>query len=313
MTVFPMLYSGTTLKDMTSTNLERTIYYLQVAYAAQISGGGDGYVYAGSGGTSIGSAADTSATQQITSTQRGINDGIIQGYPSYPGVGSETDTSYAYRQDRTTPSAVSSADFNSFGMLYYDSSNDHLEPFSTEAELAAVILDQAITNMRTGNEVGSYRVSTSAPSSGGAGTWTDKGSFFVDTLYSGTAATYKLWVKTALDTVPGSDIFPVGLEDDGGGTPTGNIIQRDFSADANKLISKVLLPALTRKMSSGLYYTVATSTSGENRGSFTDTKLSGTTNSQLFQQSGGNYFYRAVSTPSGSASTITTYYLNMIA
>ena len=313
MTVFPMIFDNGTLKDMTPTNLLRLVYYLQVAYAAQISGNGDGYVYAGSGGTSIGSAADTSATQQINSTTRGVNDGIIQGYPAYPGVGSETDTSYAYRQDRTVPSAVSSGDFNSYGMIYYDSGNDHLEPFSTEAELAAVIVDQAITNMRTGNEVGTYRLSTGTPNSGGAGTWTDKGSFFVDTLYSGTAATYKLWVKTAQDTIPGSDLVPVGLEDDGGGTPTGNLIQRDFSADANKLISKVLLPALTRKMSSGLYYTVATSISGINRGSFTNTKLSGTTNSQLFQQTGGTYFYRAVSTPSGSAGTVTTYYLNLIA
>ena len=94
-----------------------------------------------------------------------------------------------------------------------------------------------------------------------------------------------------------------------GGTVTGNISQRDFEITANKLISKVLLPALTRKMSSGLYYTVATSTSGENRGAFTDTKLSGTTNSQQF--AGG--FYKSISTPSGSAGTVTTYYLNMIA
>jgi len=310
MTVFPLKYDGSnTLQDMTTANLERLTYYLQTAYAAQINGGGDGYVFVGSGATTIGSAADTSATQQTNQTQRIINNGVIEGYPAYPGVGSETDTSYSYQQDRTTPTAVSSAEFNSYGMLYYDSSNDLLEPFSTEAEIAAVITDQAITNMRTGDEVGSYRVSTGTPSSGGAGTWVDKGSFFVDTLYSGTAATYKLWVKTALGTVPGSDIFPVGLEDDGGGTPTGNIIQRDFAITANKLISKVLLPSLTRKMSSGLHYTVATSTSGENRGAFTDTKLSGTTNSQALE--GG--FYKAISTPSGSASTITTYYLNMIA
>ena len=313
MTVFPMFYGGSdSIKDMSAANLERLTYYLQTAYAAQLNGSGDGYVFVGSGATTIGSATDTSATQQINSTQRIINDGIIQGYPSYPGVGSETDTTYSYQQDRTVPSAVSSGDFNRYGMLYYDSGNDHLEPFSTEAELAAVILDQAITNMRTVNEVGSYRVSTSAPSSGGAGTWVDKGTFFVDTTYGGTVSTFKLWLKTALDSVPGEDKFPIGLEDDGGGTPTGNIINRDFGTGAGTLINEVLLPALTRKMSSGLYYTVSTSQTGENRGAFTDTKLSGTTNSQLLQQDGANYFYRSISTPSGSGTTVATYYLNMI-
>jgi hypothetical protein len=188
MTVFPMFYDGAnTIKDMSSVQLERLIYNLQVAYSAQLNASGDGYVFVGSGATTIGSATDTSATQQINSTQKIVNDGVIQGYPAYPGVGSETDTTYSYQQDRTVPTAVSSGDFNRYGMLYYDSGNEHLEPFSTEAELAAVILDQAITNMRTGNEVGSYRVSTSTPSSGGPGTWTDKGTFFTDTTYDGTA------------------------------------------------------------------------------------------------------------------------------
>jgi hypothetical protein len=313
MTVFPMFYGGSdTIKDMNTANLERLTYYLQTAYAAQLNASGKGYVFVGSGATAIGSATDTSATQQTNSTQRIVNDGTIQGYPAYPGVGSETDTTYNYQQDRTVPSAVSSGTFNRYGMLYYDSANDHLEPFSTEAELAAVIIDQAITNMRTGNEVGSYRVSTSTPTNGGTGTWVDKGTFFTDTTYDGTVSTFKLWVKTAQGTVPGQDLYPIGLEDDGGGTPTGNIINRDFGTGAGTLINEVLLPALTRKMSSGLYYTVSTSQTGENRGAFTDTKLSGVTNTQLFQQSGANYFYRSISTPSGAGTTVATYYLNMI-
>lgn len=310
MTVFPLRYDGSdTLQDMTSAQLDRLIYYTQVAYANQLNSSGDGYIYVGAGGTSIGSASDTSATQQINQTQRIINDGVIQGYPGYPGIGTETDTTYAYRQDRTTPAAVSSSDFNTYGMLYYDSGNDHLEPFSTEAELAAVIIDQAITNMRTGDEVGSYRVSTSTPTNGGAGTWTDKGTWFSDSTYSAGTTTYKLWLKTALTSVPGSDVFPVGLEDDGGGTPTGHIINRDFSTGAGTLIGEVLLPALTRKMSSGLYYSVATSVSGINRGTFTDTRQTATSNTRSF--AGG--FYKSISTPTGAASTITTYYLNMLA
>ena len=125
MTVFPLKYDGSnTLQDMSASDLERLTYYLQVAYAAQLNGGGKGSVSVGSGATSIGSASDTSATQQTNQTARGINDGVIQGFPSHPGIGVETDTTFAYQQDRTTPSAVSSATFNLRGMLFYDSGND---------------------------------------------------------------------------------------------------------------------------------------------------------------------------------------------
>ena len=309
MTVFPLKFDGSdSLQDMTSAELERVIYYTQVAYALQISGAGNGHVNVGGGDTSIGSASDTSSTQRTNVTTRIVNNGIIEGYPGYPGIGSETDATYSYTQDRAVPSAVSSANFNVNGLLFYDSANDEVEPFSTEAQLADVITDQAITNMRTGDEVGSYRVSTSAPSSGGAGTWTDKGTFFSDTTYSAGTTTYKLWVKTALDSVPGSDVFPIGLDSDGGGTATGNIHQRDIT-NTGRLVQNVLLPALTRKMSSGLYYSVATSTSGINRGAFTDTKQTGTSNTRQFV----NPQYRSISTPSGTASTVTTYYLNMLA
>ena len=309
MTVFPLKYDGSnTLQDMSTSDLERLTYYLQVAYAVQLDGGGKGSVSVGSGATSIGSASDTSATQQTNQTARGINDGIIQGFPSHPGIGVETDTTYSYQQDRTTPSAVSSTNFNLRGMLFYDSANDELEPFSTEAQLADVIIDQAITNMRTGNEVGTYRVATSEPSSGGAGTYSDKGTFFTDTTFSAGTTTTKLWLKMALDSVPGSDVFPVGLDSDGGGTVTGNIHQR-LIVNTGSLIQDVLLPALTRKMSSGLHYSVATSSSGVARGSFTDTKQTGTTNTTSL--AGG--FYKSISTPSGTASTVTTHHFNLLA
>ena len=308
MTVFPLKYDGSdSLQDMTSAELERVIYYLQVAYAAQLNAAGNGHVNVGGSGTTIGTASDTSSTQQTNVTTRIVNNGIIETYPAYPGIGSEVDATYTYKQLQTTPSAVGSAAFNVDGLLFYDSANDEIEPFSTEAQIADVITDQAITNMTSGDEVGSYRVSTSTPTNGGAGTWTDKGTFFSDTTYSAGTTTYKLWLKTALDAVPGSDVFPIGLDSDGGGTAIGNIIQRGITNNS-RLIQQVLLPSLTRKMSSGLYYTVATSQAGTARGSFTDTKQTGTSNTQSFV----NPQYRSISTPSGTASTVTTYYFDMV-
>jgi hypothetical protein len=326
MTVRPLKFdsdgSGNSfLQDMNDSDLERLIYSTQRAYAEQLIANGDGHVNVGGSGTAIGSASDTSSTQRTNTTVRGLNDGIIQTFPAFPGIGSETDATYSYKQDRTTPSAVSSANFNVRGLLFYDSANDELEPFSTEAQLAAIITEKAITNMRTGDEVGSLRVSTSAPNSGGAGTWQDLGTFFSDTTFNQGTTTYKLWCKKQLDTAPGfsaqEDRAPVGLDSDGGGTAVGNLIRRGTGKD-QLLIQQVLLPALTRKMAEGMYYSVATSTgSGDsaggrgmiNRGAFTDTKQTGTSNSQTFS----NPNYNSTSTPSGTASTVTTYYLNMLA
>ena len=304
----PLKYDGTnTLQDMSDADLERLTYILQRVYALQLDAGGEGSLNVGGGGTTIGTASDTSSTQQTATTVRILNDGIIQTYPAYPGIGAETDTTYTYKQLRTVPSAVASADFNVNGMLFYDSDNDQFIPFSTEAQLATVIIDQAITNMRTGDEVGSYRVSTSTPTNGGAGTWENKGTFFSDTTYSAGTTNYSLYLKKNLSSVPGSDIEPIGLDSDGGGTAIGNFIRRDLG-NHTRLMKNVLLPALTRKMSSGLYYTVSTTQTGENRGAFTDTKQTATTNTQAFVDPN----YNSTSTPSGAASTVTTYYLNMI-
>jgi len=326
MTVRPLKFDSdgggnSFLQDMSDSDLERITYSTQRAYADQLVANGNGHVNVGGSGTAIGSASDTSSTQRTNTTTRILNNGIIEGFPAFPGIGSETDATYSYKQDRTTPSAVSSATFNVRGMLFYDSANDELEPFSTEAQLAAVITEKAITNMRTGDEVGSLRVSTSAPTDGGAGTWQDLGTFFSDTTFSAGTTTYKLWCKTALNTEPGfdaeNDRAPVGLDSDGGGTAVGNIIRRGTGKD-NLLVQNVLLPALTRKMAEGMYYSVATSTgSGDsaggrgmiNRGAFTDTKQTATSNSQTFS----NPNYNSTSTPSGTASTVTTYYLNMLA
>lgn len=313
----PLTYDGSdTLQDMSDANLERLIYELQVAYATQLNAGGNGRIAVGGSGTTIGTSVDTSATQQIAGNEKITNDGIIQTYPAYPGIGSETDATYTYTQLRTVPSAVSSANFNVNGMVFYDSAADQFVPFSTEAQLANVILDQAITNMRTGNEVGSYRVSTTLPTNGGAGTWTSKGIWFRDTTYSAGDTDYNLYLKTSLATPPGSSVSPIGLDSDGGGTAVGNFISREI-LNQSRLIQNVLLPALTRKMSSGLYYSVATSISGINRGAYTNTKQTATTNTQdiAADNIGGVYgtFYRSISTPSGAASTVTTYYLNMLA
>jgi hypothetical protein len=301
--VRPLRYDSGNLQQMTDANIDRLLYYLRVAFADQLNNSGDGYVYVGSGNTDIGTANDTSATQQSASVTRIVNDGIIQTYPAAPGTGTEIDNAYNFRQDRTEPSAPTTDQLNKDGYLFYDSGN--LTAASTNAHFYDELISQCITDMRTGDEVGTYRISSTTPTNGGAGTWTDKGTVFVDSTYSAGSTTYKLWLKTALDTVPGSDVFPVGLDSD----LSGNIRERIIT-DNSRLIRNVLLPTLTRNMDAnpGLYYTVSSTQTGENRGAFTDTKQTASTTSDNFDGT----FYTRTSTPSGAAVTQTTYYLNLI-
>tara|TARA_X000001382_G_C3162419_1_gene176709 strand:- start:273 stop:1187 length:915 start_codon:yes stop_codon:yes gene_type:complete len=301
----PLRWDGSAIRQMSSTDLQRLTYRLQKAYAEQLNANGNGSIYAGSSNTSIGSASDTSSFAQTNSVTRIVNDGVIQGFPSHPGIGTHTDTNYSYRQRRGVPSAVSAANFGNHGMVFYDGSNA-IQAFSTESQLATTILDQAITNMRTGNEVGSYRVSSSTPNSGGTGTWTDKGTWFQDTTFSAGTVTYKLWLKTAQSSEPGTDnLNPLGLES----AADGDLKERSIAGTSNSLIQNVLLPALTRRMSSGLYYSVATSISGINKGAFLNTRQTGTSNTTNFTGT----VYQSTSTPTGGKSTVTTYYLNMLA
>lgn len=299
----PLKYDSGNLQQMSDANIDRLLYNLRAAYANQLNNSGDGYVYVGSGNTDIGTAVDTSSTVQTASVTRIVNDGIIQTYPAYPGLGTETDNTYNFRQDRTEPSAPTTDQLNKDGYLFYDSGN--LTAASTNAHFYDELISQCITDMRTGDEVGTYRISTTTPTDGGAGTWTNKGNVFTDTTFSAGTVNYNLYLKLSLNTVPGTDVFPVGLDSD----LSGNLMEREIGTNS-RLINNVLLPILTRNMdaSPGLYYTVSTTQTGVNRGSFTDTKQTTASNTQYFDGT----FYTSTSTPTAGATVQTTYYLNLI-
>ena len=162
--------------------------------------------------------------------------------------------------------------------------------------------------MFSGDEVGSYRVSTSAPSSGGAGTWVDCGTFHNDTTYSAGTTTHKLWIKTALTSIPGTDVKPVMWN----GTLIKEVgsIAETGSWQATSFMDQSLIPALLFKVAaSNLQYSIVTSapSGSSNRGSFTDTRQTGSTDTQSFSDP----TYTVVSTPSGGASAQATNYLSL--
>lgn len=306
-TARPLKIDSTNLKEMSDTEMQQLRYQLRRAYADQVNGSGDGYIFVGSGQTSIGSKSDTSHTVNTGTHTRasapshyGQDDQATANALSV-SVGTETDSTYNYRQDRTFPSFPSNATLDTDGYTRLNGTDIQIE--STEANFYDTIISDTISEMRTGDEVGTYRISTSTPTNGGAGTWYDKGTWFVDTTYSGTQATYKLWLKMSLTTTPGSAVYPMGKE-------TNHDLKEIVTGKNSDLVQNVLLPILTRRLNNGdLRYTVSTTASSGNlnRGSFVDTRLNSSSSAVTFS----NPTYTKTVTPSGSAATITTHYLNL--
>ena len=295
--VRPLRIDGTSgLIEMSDADLDRLCYNLRVAYSTQLNSGGNGNVHVGGSGTTIGSMSDTSRTQKVNTGSSRQN---------FPGTGTETDSSYTYKQLRTYPSSPSNLTLNSEGFVIVDGTSGTIT--ATEAQIAATVIAQTITDMRTGDEVGTYRVSTSNP---GNGTWVNKGTWFVDTTYAG-STTYKLWLKTAHSSTPGTNIYP--LATDG----TSGLIEKDISTSSN-LIQNILLPILTRDMATNnsLYYELNGINNGINRGVISDTRLNNTSNTRSEPPAGTDPgpsdIYKAFSTPSGTAADHSIEYFKLI-
>lgn len=312
----PLKSIASGLQEFSDSELEYLSYQTRVAYATYVHTNTTGYgaIFVGAGGggeTSIGSFDDTKRTQQVSSDGDGGFTTTITGdagfgpdsdYPAAPGTGTTTVTSYAYNQEKSEPSEPSASTYNTHGYVISQSAGV-LRVEHAEANIYDTFLTDCINEMRntdgSGDEVGTYRISTTAPVSGGAGTWSDMGSWFVDTTYTGTQATYKLWLKRSLTTVPGTDTMPV--------ISSSTNLKQTANEATDNLIQNVLLPILQRKIVESLSYTVTgTNVAARNRGTFNDTRLDGTTTT--FETGPGDT-YRTFSTPSGSATNFATKYL----
>ena len=217
-----------------------------------------------------------------------------------PSSGAEPDTNFS--SDQTTlanststfyqntsnnhPGSINDTDINATGLLYWTSPDLKMGPI-VEADLLDTLATHCLTEMLSGDEVGTYRVATSDP---GGGTWSDKGTWFTDTYYGATKATYKLYLKTANTTEPSSPDNYIRWDS------TNSEIQLESSTNAstNKLVNDVYLQVLYRRH---LLYNVSTTNSGTNRGTFYDKIYNSYTNS-LSGPSGG--VYTRTYTPSGS-------------
>ena len=162
--------------------------------------------------------------------------------------------------------------------------------------------------MRSSHGIGTYYISTGAPSYLGAGTWTDKGIVFTDTTYSAGSTIYRLYLKrNVTDPSPYAPSFPTSHR----WHTTGSVgFHPQNIGVTSTLVQNVLLPYLRRNQSGAgaLQYEVSTTNNGINRGSMIDKRQEGITQSQIYTDPN----YISTVTPSGASSNITTYYFKLL-
>lgn len=274
----PLKYDGD-LREFSSAERNRLSYLLRVAYSDHLAAGSSaqGSIFvANSGNTLIGSLQDHRSTAEINTNVRKGTASTSDDYPNYPSLDTDLINTYNYRQNRNTVTAPSNSVLDDDNYVYIFNTN-HIR-VAGQTEVINGIVDHAITQLRTGDEVGSYRISTSTPGSqhGGAGTWTNITTWFQNTTYSAGTTTYRLWLKRSLNSVPGTVAQPLRKRSD-------HNLQQSSIATSGDLIQNVLLPVMINRglsATSNLRYNVGSGSI--NRGEFKDTKQTGSSTNQGF-------------------------------
>ena len=280
------------------TTLEVISYFLRKRYAYLLDTGGTdipgsvGKTQPDGQWSLIGGAVNT---HRVMGQNWEYDDNIPVNDPTWD-YGIEEDTQFSadmtnvaqenwlYYQNQTPDPEITVptvATINNTGLLYWSSPDLKIGPIS-ETDLQDTLADHCLTQMISGDEVGSYRVATSDP---GGGTWSDKGQFMDDTTYFSTGGTYhvtgwedpesvdyqqqtegdyRLYLKTANTTEPSSPDNYIRWDD------TNNEIQLESSTDysaISKLINDVYLNIIKRQHP---LYTVSTTQTGTLRGTIYD-------------------------------------------
>ena len=319
MTQYRHLYWDSGNKDLrmfTDANLEVLSYFLRKRYAellntvnttpGYMANSGEGQIDStfssiGTAKNHIRSSGSTTETDDNTPTGGAEPDST---FGSDQTTEANTSTAYYQAYSHTTAfGATEQATINNMGILYWSTPDLKIGP-DVETDLRDTLVTHCITQMLTGDEVGSYRIATSAPNtaSGVSGGWVDKGRFFLDSIYGNASyADYKLWLKTANTTEPSSPDNYCRWDS------TNNEIQLETSTDysaTSKFITDCYLTILLRRHP---LYNVSTTNSGTHRGTFDDNKYASTTN-VLSGPSGG--VYTRTYTPSGSFTTENYYFVS---
>jgi hypothetical protein len=182
------------------------------------------------------------------------------------------ETTYLYYQRRNHATAVPDATtINTMGILYWTTPDLKIGPIS-ETDLRDTLADHCLTQMLSGDEVGTYRVSSAMPNtaSGITGGWVDQGSFYHDQIYDatindgGTNVDYRLWLKTANTTEPTSPDNYIRWDDSNSEIQLEN---STISSSLSKIFHDVYGNIILRRH---LLYDVSATNSGTHRGTFSN-------------------------------------------
>ena len=343
----PLRRVGTELQACSDDDMIRLRYYLRRAYAKMMEGGDGNNVGLTSGklGTvntlglntvSIGSTTDNYKTVQYNQGTGQWNPYPTEGgpyghgpgsdYPGAPGTGttSTTTTLYQCRDWNSTnssdhPSEPSASDME-HSYLVYDSS-EGIVMETNEQNIYDTILDDCIEEMHgrssggssVGDGCGSYYLTGSSVPNVNYSYWTVYDSTVMIDRVHGDASygTYKIYMKKEHNYVSsGNDGAGPGTEYHLLKESSGEIVHNPIGIDSD-LVNKVLLPYLCRNLDS--LYTLTTNANypGENRGTATDHYYNDSTTSYEGPDIHGSEAYRTYSTPSGTITAYTTYYLKL--
>lgn len=307
-------YTDNVFQEWTNAEVGALRYNLAVAFADYLNTGGIGSVGAVSTGTGKadifnpgGSGViDTRRNQQSNSNTAGGDAG--EDYPAYPSTTISTVTTTRFQQNLDSTTMPTAATLTDHSYLHYKGSGYEFQYTNDEQDFVDTIITDVISEMRSSHGVGTYYIATAAPNYLGGGTWTDKGIVFTDTTYSAGSTIYRLYLKrNVTDTSPYAPSFPTSHRWVVGGSQ--GFHPQDIGVNST-LIQNVLLPILRRNLSgaSALQYEVSTTNNGINRGSMLDKRQEGISQSQIYTDPN----YISTTTPSGAASTITTYYFKLL-
>ena len=275
--------TGADLRQMSSGELALLRYNLRVRYANQLNSRGAGSINIG-GGTIFGSATNTERTQ--------VQNTNVSRFPA-ANTGTLTRSTFNYGLVRTGIPGFPTDFTNSYASYR---GNGDIRQENSEDNLRSAIITETINEMRTGDEVGTYRVSINSPGTG----WTNQGLFFRDTIFNNSVVNnYNLWLRTSATVPAGNTFLPLRVNADGS--------LQEQSKGSNSALETFLFQVLVHRLSNNdLTYNI--NGGGVGRGVFIDTRRTGTSIARNFINQDD---YRTTATPTGGAAQFQRYTFGM--
>ena len=276
---------GIDFQVLTDAQMSRISYDLRHRWASHVDTNTNSGAIVVGAGTEFGTAVDTIRTV-VTRTS----------VSSFPGAtpGTSTETSYSYGQVLTNIPSVPTDLTNSYAR--FSMATNEFEQARIDS-ITSEILNDVYSEMRSGDELGTFRVSTSNPGSG----WVDKGTWFTDTLYDNLVSqtVHRLYLRTSIPSIPSDAGLGSALRI----TSTGDF--QEQAINGTSLFHELLFTIMRSNLSSRtgpLRYSIG---DGTNKGNFVNRTLTNHTDVNSFVNADD---YRTTATPSGTAVTASNSY-----